>query len=376
MIIVSVSITNFINDEVSRDMESNPKAQALVKEWNVQANNLLELCTTSDPSNDTFPSLQNCKTVIQSLRNDCNEKFYSKTDLCVNTDFTEFDKEIDERLTIVEAKIEALNTKISTLKKQLEITQPSTTTSDVFEDANQKMLTYFDVCVADNDEKSRKDCSETAKKMISVCANTSVSACNDPRLEEIANWNSNQDSTQQNLDAKIGYLPHSRSECIPDRVCFVQGDYLMYNGYLNGELFSIENYTYGGTYDVDQVWVNIDFIQVQENGNFPQPQTGQPIDPRYGLVLTNIEILQPSPVKIEKWTRDSPSAETLKDKVVESSYDFNGFKRKAIVVNVQSPSNIIDKETGILLFHQDNWFGSPSSMKLVRTNIIQSSNFP
>lgn len=172
------------------------------------------------------------------------------------------------------------------------------------------------------------------------------------------------------------YLPKSREECLPDKVCFVQGDYLTYHDFFDDKLSIISNYTYSGVFDKDKIWVTENFITVQDGKNYPNPDVGHILYPCCGLdVNGQFDIIQPSPVKIEKWTRDSPSAEVWKDKVAEGSYDYNGFSRKVIIINIESPSEIIDKETGILLFHQDNYFGSGiNTMKLVDTNIIQSSN--
>jgi len=324
LIIVGVGISNFVDDEVNKEMANDPKVQAIAKKWEVAANNLLDLCRTSDTSEDTLVRLQNCKTDIRSLSNDCDEQvIYSKTNFCSNTDFQKLDESFDQRITIVEEKIEALQQKVEDLKKQreaLESARPEFN-EDVFEFANDSVLGYLDYCM----EYPSERCTEDAKEMLRLCSiDASVKACSDPRMKEIANWYPNHESTQQNLETKIDYPPHSRDECIPDEVCFVPGDFLKYDNFLGDELYYKNNYTHGGFFDENTIAVHDTAVSIQ-NGIESSPETYLiEMNLLGGIVIGGqYDILQKSPVNIDRWLKHETSAEYWKDKVVEDSYNYN-----------------------------------------------------
>lgn len=384
MIIVGVSISNFIDDEVKKEMANDPKVQAIAKEWSVAANNLLDLCRTSDTSEDTLVRLQNCKTDIQSLSNDCNEQVvYSKTDFCLNTDFQKLDKSFDQRITIVEEKIEALQTKISTLKEELGNMEPEntpSTASDIFELTNQKMIAFFDGCMINNDEDSKKDCSETAKQMISLCANTSVNACNDPRLEEIANWGSNQNIEQQIEPPKLN------RECQPDRLCVKPGDYLQYSfespSYMEGK--GVLTYYFKDYLDDDNISVQLVYVSDEGNrhekirtmnlvtGLLNEEPQGGDISVSSNTIPYALDKISPVNLSYE----NLPNVEITEKKFpgwYGGSYDRDTVFFESKDAGDFSVNVFVDKETRVIILSQEYTYGG----YLVKNDVLKDTNiFP
>jgi hypothetical protein len=185
LIIVGVGISNYIDEEVKKEMAVNPEAQEIAKKWSVETDKLLGICLPLDTSKDGLTSLQQCKTKFQDIQNNCKDELFSKTDFCLNTDFQKLDESFDQRITMVEGKIQALEQKVEDLKKQseaLESAKPEFN-ADVFEFANDSVLGYLDYCM----EYPSERCTEDAKEMLRLCSiDASVKACSDPRMKEIA----------------------------------------------------------------------------------------------------------------------------------------------------------------------------------------------
>lgn len=212
IILVTVVLAGIFANLTTENLEDNPKAQALAKEWSVATNVVLELCSPLDTSKDKLAVLQDCKTRFQNTQNDCKEKVFSNTDFCLNTDFQKLDESFDHRITIVQEKIQALEQKVEDLEQErefLESTKPEFN-EDVFEFANDSVLGYLDYCM----EYPSERCTEDAQKMIELCSiDASVSACNDPRLKEIATEVIVELANENNADVSSAV---AREEMTPD----------------------------------------------------------------------------------------------------------------------------------------------------------------
>lgn len=187
----------------------------------------------------------------------------------------------------------------------------------------------------------------------------------------------------------------SMRACIPDRVCFVSGDYLLYQTFNNGTLEWETKYTYEGTFDSpEHVAVHkydrsyfegaamivggktTNNVTSLEDFNLccglqSEAYVGAGAGYRY-------EVIQPSPVKIERWLEHETSTDYWTGRVKPDTYNWNGFDRSVIVIqDGDSIRQVIDKETGILLLLENNqtrydgWF---RTMKLMGTNIIKSDS--
>jgi len=171
----------------------------------------------------------------------------------------------------------------------------------------------------------------------------------------------------------------SVASCTPGLVCFRQGDFLKYESFLGDDLYYKQTYAWQGIMDKGIIAVINTAISVYNGKEDPSEQFLVEMNLRSGIdVGGQYDILQPSPVSMDRWLKGT-SAEDWKDKVSESTYDFNGKLRQVILTKeddgVFVNKQIIDKETGILLYRMFRGYGNHiETTKLVDTNIILSSN--
>jgi hypothetical protein len=114
---------------------------------------ILDQCSIVNDSN----SLSSCKTMIIQMRDNCNLMGRNADPACN-----------DPRITQI-------------LNKQI------TQSSNVYDTASQNMESFINLCMIAQDSNTIQDCVTKARQMINLCQSTSVQACNDPRLEQIAN---------------------------------------------------------------------------------------------------------------------------------------------------------------------------------------------
>jgi len=200
---------------------------------------------------------------------------------------------------------------------------------------------------------------------------------------------------QQIFEEGVDTQPSQRA-CIPDRVCFVSGDYLQYSVHQDGELVWEIRYTYAGLFDSPRVAVEKYSLSHDEKfgmivggkitnnvttlldfdpccGLYAEEYVGGSGEYGYGYL-----IIQPSPVKITKWTEHETSADYWKDKVKDDTYNYGDFERSVIIIqDGSSIKQVIDKETGIILLLENNqtaYYDFYTTIELVDTNIIQSDS--
>jgi hypothetical protein len=200
-----------------------------------------------------------------------------------------------------------------------------------------------------------------------TCGDTgNCSECPDNQYCNAGNYNP--------LDVSSKYS--EENTCTPGLVCFREGNFLKYESFLGQVLFYKQTYTYEGIIDNGKIAVHNTGISVS-NGN-DDPPTISLIEMNLccGIVVDGqYDVLQPSPVNIDRWLKHETSADYWKNKVSESSYDFNGKIRKIILVNNGDTKEFIDKETGVLLYRTGTTYGGMrETIKLVDTNIITYSN--
>ncbi len=243
---VGSSISNLQNIDEKYDAES----QILAQKLNDASIKMLDICTTTN----NLVDLRGCKsTSIPQIIEHCNDEQYPTTSVCSDVRLKEFSNTIDVRIesankdylnkmTILLSEIDfhqskqiehcyVLKTNLGSCKvfmieikndcmeeglrnipscndPRIEeiINRVSLQSNDIIEDSNNQMMDFLASCML---EKT-KSCVDSAKKSIELCnIDASVPACNDPRLDEIANYD-----LQTTQDTEI-IMPQSTSEQIP-----------------------------------------------------------------------------------------------------------------------------------------------------------------
>lgn len=207
---------------------------------------------------------------------------------------------------------------------------------------------------------------------------------------------SSSSGTATNPASAVTPATQNARACTPGTVCFLSGDYLHYDTYKDGNLNWETRYTYTGTQgSPDDGFATVEKYDRTYDDNVKLVVGGKGSNNATTLVSFNLccglqkqefigggypyiyEVLQQSPVKIERWLQNPTGASPWKGKVKEDSYDYNGFNRSVIVLQDGNIRQVIDKETGIILQLENNQtrtFNFFSVTKLVDTNIINSDS--
>lgn len=177
----------------------------------------------------------------------------------------------------------------------------------------------------------------------------------------------------------FAFWPHSRDECKPNLVCFVPNDFVKYTVFFDGNPHAEKTYTHEGFYD-DEYKIAVHELYTYLDPKFKTIVGGKVVNSSTSLIQVDLRsgyvvdgqyaILQPSPVSIDKWIKHSTSADYWKDKVSEDTYNFKNMERNVILIAYGSTKEIIDKDTGILLFRQASSYGIVATEKLVDTNVF------
>lgn len=240
---VGSSISNLQN---MPDIKNDPELQKLQIEMNKSLIKLLDLCVNGD----TVDLLQMCKSeLIQKISEACNDKQNFNLSVCSDIRLKEFSNTIDERIESASAHLDNVINNVDVAQsKQIEycsvlktnlgscknsmlemknhcmeeglrnlpscndprieeiINRVPLQSNDIIENANNQMMDFLATCTL----VKTKSCVDSAKKSIELCnIDASVQACNDPRLDEIANYD-----LQTIQDPEITTSPHP-SEQIP-----------------------------------------------------------------------------------------------------------------------------------------------------------------
>lgn len=395
----------------------NPKLVQLQKELDDALSGMIDVCMDTKSISD----LTNCKQSLQEIKDGCKDSTYSSYSVCDDPRLDQFFINVDDRIAESQSIIDKAKQKVNDksldlvnlcyvskdpackesmliIKQQcnepslsslsvcndprvdeiLARTQPSTTASDVFEYANQQMITFLDVCMMNDDEDSKKDCSEKAKQMISLCANTSVNACNDPRLEEIANWYSNQ-NIEQPVDT-----PKLNRGCQPDRLCVKSGDFLKYKAdptvsYVGHDFDGNLTYVFGDFIDTVHLKVNLTFDANDDKHYFQE----RIMDVSTGLLDPPEQIVDPTvsgsdlphvfySISPTLLTYDKLDDVTIEEKIF-GGWHGKGDRETIILRNPNPDVTVgIDKETHVIIssFEARYGGGDNSNYVLVDTNVF------
>ncbi len=249
MYFISISIAIFVIAIVG-DIEyyymTGQNEKSTSTKTNVQSNvqdiNLVNDCIQFQ----TLDNLESCKASISQLKQNCEKSDYPDSEICKDPRIYQFLDTIDYKITsaqnqIVEASVE-LDSSIShlinlcaqsdipscqstmievkqecstrTLDKIKSCADPridqiisrdinyTTTDSGYFQD---QVLSFIDTCSKASGNDSISTCATTARQVMSLCQSSLAPACNDDRLQQIANMGLNSViiSKIEQLDSKL-----------------------------------------------------------------------------------------------------------------------------------------------------------------------------
>ncbi len=249
MYFISISIAVFVIAIVG-DIEyyymtgQNEKSTAVKSntQSNVQDINLVNNCIQFQ----TLDNLESCKISISQLKQDCQNSDYQDSEICKDPRIDQFLDTIDYKITsaqnqMAEASAD-LDSSISHLvnlctqsdipscqSTMMEVKQEcstraldqikscsdpridqiiskdinyTSTDSNYFQD---QVLSFIDTCSKASGNDSISTCATTARQVMSLCQSSLASACNDDRLQQIANMGLNSViiSKIEQLDSKL-----------------------------------------------------------------------------------------------------------------------------------------------------------------------------
>lgn len=229
VIIVSIAIAGYsVNNLVNSDEKllQNPKVQANLLEISDAGNQILDGCMNMEAS---LPMLETCKTTyMPELIESCQDSIIATLELCSDPRIQEFESTIDQRIDDKRQYVAALELELTEIQKRIKELQEhkieslEKPPSDIFEYANQSILELIDTCLA-RDELSQ-NCIDTARQILQQCAlDSTVPACGDPRLSEIANYGISEQNVSEvtepttEYESEPSYSPsiHATVDCIP-----------------------------------------------------------------------------------------------------------------------------------------------------------------
>ncbi len=181
--------------------------------------------------------------------------------------------------------------------------------------------------------------------------------------------------------------------CKPELTCFLDGDFLEYTTYYNGKLFWKTTYEYAGLFDENKILVhktdeNFDDTSFLIDGKATDiVTTGIDVYLSGGiggqiLYGYSFDVIQPSPVNVDRWLKHSSSAESWKGKVTEGNFIYKDKTRSVIIIKSVDFIQTIDKQTGILLLIEytgsryDSYFEELTSTNIIDGNSIAEKKIP
>ncbi|MDE1814868.1 MAG: hypothetical protein KGI05_09445, partial [Thaumarchaeota archaeon] len=195
---------------------------------------------------------------------------------------------------------------------------------------------------------------------------------------------------------QVDAASEKRQDCKKGMVCFIPSDFIKYSFYQDQKLWWVKTFSYLNSLDDHTIEVNVtdeskkgDVLLGSDWWATNSSQSREHVSLLTGIsdeeiVGTNtccytFTYLMPSPVeqitkpKFEK----TINITYLNSKTSEGNYNWNGYERSVVVINDKNIKQIVDKQTGILLFlenHNVNPIYRVSTIRLTNTNIIQTSN--
>ncbi|MBI1829719.1 MAG: hypothetical protein HY222_00715 [Thaumarchaeota archaeon] len=232
---------------------TNQQTQQIKNQLNEATLNFIDVCMTTQ----SIADLNGCKQQLRDIQNKCKDPSYS-VPACNDPRITQFFSTVDSKITYEQTKISSAGSKlnnvtlkmidvcsqmndpnnISTCKiEMLQIQQDCnsmgvnavpacndpriiqimneqiTQSSNVYDASSQIMESFINMCMIAQDNNTIQDCSVKARQMISLCQSTSVQACNDPRLQQIAEITTNSNTeTQSSPENSSNTSPSSKSQ--------------------------------------------------------------------------------------------------------------------------------------------------------------------
>ncbi|MGI0065647.1 MAG: hypothetical protein ACREA5_06130 [Nitrosotalea sp.] len=209
---------------------------------NVQNINLVNDCMQYQ----TLNNLESCKASISQLKQDCEKPDYQDSEICKDPRIDQFLDTIDYKIVSAQNQMAEASTELdssifhlvnlctqtdipSCQSTMMELKQEcsargldkikscadpridqiiskdvnyTTTNSGYFQD---QVLSFIDTCSKASGSDSISTCATTARQVMSLCHSSLVSACNDDRLQQIANMGLNSViiSKIEQLDNKL-----------------------------------------------------------------------------------------------------------------------------------------------------------------------------
>ncbi|MGI0017279.1 MAG: hypothetical protein ACREA1_01070 [Nitrosotalea sp.] len=204
-----------------------PESVKLVSQSNVQNLNLVNDCMQFQ----TLDSLTSCKASISLLKEQCKKPDYSDMQICKDSRIDQFLDTVDFKIISAQNQMTEVSTELNSsishlvnlcIQSDISSCQPTmmelkqecsmeklgsiqacqdpridmiiskdinyTTNPDYFQD---QVLSFIDTCSKASGNDSITTCATTARQVMSLCHTGTTPACNDDRLQQIANMGLN-----------------------------------------------------------------------------------------------------------------------------------------------------------------------------------------
>lgn len=225
--VLAIAIIGDIGFYYMTGQNEKPEDVKSVSQSNVQNLNLVNDCMQFQ----TLTSLTSCKTSISQLKEQCNGQDYSDMQICKDPRIDQFLGTVDFKITSAQNQMTEVTTELNSsishlvnlctqsdisschptmveLKQECSMEKLgsvqacqdpridkiiskdinyTTSNPDYFQD---QVLSFIDTCSKASGNDSITTCATTARQVMSLC-HTSTPACNDDRLQQIANMGLN-----------------------------------------------------------------------------------------------------------------------------------------------------------------------------------------
>ena len=228
---IAIFVIAIVGDIEFYYMTGQDEKSSVVKsaaQYNTQNLNLVNDCMQFQ----SLDSLTRCKASISSLKQECNRQGYPNTEICNDPRIDQFLDTVDFKITSAHNQIDEasydLNSSISHLVNlciQSDISSCQPTMMELKQECSTKkfdeikactdpridkilskninysdidlnyfqyqVLSFIDTCSKASGNDSVTTCATTARQVMSLCHSSPASACNDDRLQQIANMGLN-----------------------------------------------------------------------------------------------------------------------------------------------------------------------------------------
>ena len=225
---------------VPAQMQQQQVTKNLIQQDVSQLNNVDVKLISDCQTFQSVADLTGCKTQISSLKTDCQTSPYSSMAVCGDPRIDQFLSTVDSKIAyaqnVISMDTAELNTVYLKMLDQCSAVNDSSTLSscktmimqmqdtcssmgsnqgpacndprigqilnkqisppsNVYDAASQNMESFINLCMISQDSSAIQDCATKARQMISLCQSTTVQACSDPRLQQIANMGQEANDT-------------------------------------------------------------------------------------------------------------------------------------------------------------------------------------